>query len=250
MKTKIALILSLIASVLVGCELNNTVETYSNFDKNSIVIKKAAEILEVSPEKITRENLLQITALKITEKDIEDVNTAYDFSIISEMKNIKRLELTNIKVLNTGFLSSLNKLEVLNISNCEISEINSIKDLNSLEILYIRKNYISDVTPLTNLNRLKTLNLNENPIGDISMLSNLKKLERLEIKDTSISDISVVNEMTSLNQLDIRGSKVKSIAPLREVNKPFELFLIMAEIEDLDTIKSNTNIMLSEEFLG
>ena len=99
-------------------------------------------------------------------------NHISDFSLLSGMTNLRRLDLGGNSISDLSVLSGI------------------ISRLTNLERLYLDNNSISDVTPLSGLTNLALLNLSNNNISNISALSGLTSLISLYLRDNSISEIT------------------------------------------------------------
>ncbi len=165
------------------------------------------------------------TGLTILDLGTERVGEGYvnsnhisDFSLLSGMTNLERLDLggnsiSDLSVLS-GALSSLTRLELLYLDNNSISDLSPLSGLTGLTRLYLRNNSISDVSPLSSLINLAGLYLNNNSISDISVLSGLTNLIGLSLSLNNISDISVLSGFTRLRSLLLHTNSISDLSPL------------------------------------
>ncbi len=79
---------------------------------------------------------------KIETLSVQGAN--FDMKVLSNLKNIKRIDLSFCGLNNISFLQNLVNLEYLDLSNNNISEISSLKNLKNLTNLNLRFNNISE----------------------------------------------------------------------------------------------------------
>ncbi len=124
-----------------------------------------------------------------------------DFSKISQLKNIERLSVYSITIMEdiyvesyngftdvyyigegvlsdfTGNLKQLTTLKFLNIGDNELSNIEFVRNMTQLEHLILDDNYITDLEPISNISTLNLLTVVENPISNWAGLKEKKDLE-------------------------------------------------------------------------
>ena len=124
-----------------------------------------------------------------------------DFSVLSELTQLKTLGLSNSNISDISFLAGLTQLRALRLKDNNISDITTLADLTQLDSLILDNNNISDITPLAGLTQLRSLYLVGNSISDISPLTGMTQLIALRLWNNSISDVSslVALNLTNLN---------------------------------------------------
>ena len=83
---------------------------------------------------------------------------------LSDLANLKRLDLSYNNILNIGRIENLNGLRSLNLESNKVSDLTPISNLKNLEQLTLWNNNISDLSPLFVLTNLKEIYLLYNPI--------------------------------------------------------------------------------------
>ena len=174
-------------------------------------------------------------------------NHISDFSLLSGMTNLERLDLggnsiSDLSVLS-GALSSLTRLERLYLDNNSISDVSALSGLTRLELLYLDNNSISDLSPLSGLTGLTRLYLRNNSISDVSPLSGLINLAGLYLNNNSISDISVLSGLTRLRLLWLSGNSISDVSPLSGLTSLTSLTLSGNSISDVSGLSGLTNLI-------
>ena len=147
----------------------------------------------------------------------EDRNKVENVEKIATLKNLKVLNLSEIKLENIDFLSNLTKLQVLDLVGDNISNIDALNNLNELKVLKLTDNKISNIDSLKNKVKLIRLDLQANNINDISGLEKLNKLEEFDISINDVEDINVLRNFKNLKYLGISNNpKIKSLSGLKE----------------------------------
>ncbi|MFC2145604.1 leucine-rich repeat domain-containing protein, partial [Actinomycetota bacterium] len=156
-------------------------------------------------------NITDITALsglkKLVYLNINSNKNIESIEPIADLTNLKTLIMRNVDAgEEIGLLTNLVNLKRLNIRNCSISDISFIAGCNQLEELDLGENNITDITALENINTLEELNLRNNNITDITALSGLKELVYLNINSNkNIESIEPIADLTNLKTLIMRN---------------------------------------------
>ena len=120
--------------------------------------------------------------------------------------NWKQLDIWNTSVSDVSALSELTQLRVLQLHNSPISDISGLAGLTQLGYLQILDTSVSDISPLGELTQLGGLKLGNSPISDVSPLTGFTQLVELGLWNTFVSDISSLVELTQLTWLNLNGS--------------------------------------------
>ena len=109
----------------------------------------------------------------LIELDISFDGLCDDFTPVSQLTNLRVLDIGDDLLDDIGFLGSLKKLEVLHLYYNDIDDLSPISNLTNLVELDISNNNITDLTPLLSLPNLKILDISGNPIADYSVLDQM-----------------------------------------------------------------------------
>ncbi|MFX1397094.1 MAG: leucine-rich repeat domain-containing protein [Promethearchaeota archaeon] len=127
---------------------------------------------------------------------------------------LEHLLLPRNKIKIIDGLTNLENLKVLNISKNNINKIGNLNILKCLEELDLSHNKIKTIENLYNLRKLKTLNLEYNEIEQIQGLESNIALETLNLNHNKIVDIKNVNTLRNLKNLSLSSNNIKRIASL------------------------------------
>ena len=103
--------------------------------------------------------------------EIQFSNEKIDMKILTMLKNLEYITLTNSQIDKIEGLDNLSSLTRINLGSNQITKIEGLQNLTNLETLYLNNNKIIKIEGLENLSKLKTLNLSHNQIIDITPLS-------------------------------------------------------------------------------
>ena len=144
----------------------------------------------------------------ISLEGIEASNTRItDFSPLANLPRLQWIEFGNDPTISTlPLLTGIKTLKRLKITNTKISDISSLAELTQLTQLDLDRNFISDISPLSHLKKLIELRLDNNLITDISPLSGLTKLQKLSLTDNTISDFSSLEGLPDIITLNAQGN--------------------------------------------
>ena len=173
-------------------------------------------------------------------------NHISDFSLLSGMTNLRRLDLGGNAISDlsalSGAISRLPNLERLYLDTNSISDLSPLSGLTRLERLYLDTNSISDVSTLSGLTNLEWLDLDNNSISDLSPLSGLTNLAGLDLDNNSISDLSPLSGLTNLARLDLDNNSISALSPLSGLTNLLFLYLRNNSISDVSTLSGLTRL--------
>ncbi len=195
---------------------------------------------------LTQEDLEKITEISISFKDLRGfeklVNleyvkfygeNIYDFTPLSELKNLKKVRIYSEKfTCLDGSFSLLTTLETLEIEETKLKDVSPIEqlvNLKSLELSYNKINFLPE--NLGNLQKLESLIFVHNRVKDITPLKSLTNLKELFFHYNYVEDISPVKNMTDLIRLGCDGNKIKDISALASLVNLTHLLLDQNQIE-------------------
>ncbi len=241
--------------------------------KNIDLLLPLAENLEVlSLDDCAVENLLTIGAFSRLEKLRLNGNplllSAYES--ISQLQNLRDLELSLTTIKDTSPLGSLVNLKSLNLSfNNELIAVKGLKHLDSLshielqfsqvenlekievneniESLNVRTSEITRISGLENYSNLKELILDGNGISNIEGFDSLVNLKKLNISSTSIAKIEGLEYLRNLEVLDLSLQQITKIEGLENLTKLRELDLSLnkiSKVENLDNLQNLEYVLL------
>lgn len=166
--------------------------------KNKDLLEIVKEELDIETDKIKKSDLLNLKSLNLS-------YALYSDSNLDDLKYLKNLEELDISFCSQEFdlrgLSNLINLKSLNLYGNSITDISPLENLINLENLNIISNKIENIEPLKNLTNLKSLKLNSNNIEDLSPV--IKFYENLEEKDFEVIFLKADENNTINYHLDL-----------------------------------------------
>jgi hypothetical protein len=183
-------------------------------------------------------NLINLKILDLEGNPIKDI------SALSSLTKLTELELARVKVSDLTPLSRLYNLEELDLGgvNVVINSLEPLRNLTKLRSLELAGRDISDLSALENLTELKYLGLYNNKVTKIAPLAKMKKLERLVLGINQVNDLKGLSSLDNLDYLDLAVNQVKDISELQYMKKLTLIGLSNNKIEDLLPIYNNPDI--------
>ncbi|WP_083588291.1 NEAT domain-containing protein [Bacillus albus] len=129
--------------------------------------------------------LFTVTSLRnltVANNQISNANLAG----IEQLKNIKKLSLSNNGLTNIEHLTPMKKLIELDLAKNELENIEPLSRLSTVQSLNLEENYISDITPLSQLTGLYDLKLGSNEIRDVRPVQELGKRMYIDVQRQKI----------------------------------------------------------------
>lgn len=165
-----------------------------------------------------------------------------DLTPISNLKQLKQLNLFQCGIKDVTTLSNLTNLNSLGLGDNEINDISSLSKLSKLENISISKNEISDITVLANFPSVRMLDISNTNVTDTSILSNLTKLQSLGLSNIKTNDISSIQNLTNLFVLGAENNNISDISALRKLTKLETVYLANNNISDITPMSKLVNI--------
>ena len=197
-----------------------------------------------------------LTELDLSGKQLADA----DLVNLSQMSNLKFLDLRDNPITDLSPLAGLTGLEDLSVTSDQINDLSPLAGLVNLETLRLAGDEsgigkFTDLTPLAGLTNLKTLHLPANgptsldglegmtqltdlalisgsssnivTVQNIDALAGLTEMKELHLQVAGISDLTPLAGMTQLQSLQIGGNlAVSDLSPLAGLThlQEFELY--------------------------
>ncbi len=191
---------------------------------------------------ITKEDLLTVKTLKITDGKKEGIT---DFSGLEFMTNMEEVTLQNVNMKNVEFISSLRNLKSVDLSYNHIEDIKPLHSLEHLEKLNISNNSIKNVPELFKMQKLKNLDLSNNKLDNAALdgIHQLENLDALLVNNNEINNLDEIGKVIKLNKLEMMGNKVRDISPLASLKNLQWLNLSDNKIKDISTFSSMLDLL-------
>ena len=171
------------------------------------------------------------------------VNTSTIFRLLKSFRKINFIDLSNnLTISNLIPLSELTELKEINISNTLIDDLTPIRNLNKLEVFNCSGTPMSNIEPLRYTTAIKELNCSDTPIENVRVIANLRELTELDLSNTSISQLNALSALTNLTHLKISGTKISDLTPLKNLKRLSDLNLSNTQLQNLTSIDSLTSV--------
>jgi internalin A len=174
-----------------------------------------------------------------------------NISSLSNLTNLKILDLSNNPITDYSYLKTLQNLECLTIGTKHLgvyysNTINSIEFLLNLKKIIkldLANKSLSNLTFIASLINLKELNLAYNKITDLEHLRTLISLRYLDLEhNPSLIHIEQLRFLTNLEYLNIVNTAIDNIHPLKELISLHTLEVSLEHYTDINAFKDLHNL--------
>ena len=117
------------------------------------------------------------------------------------LEQLKQLKITGKELEDLDRLEDITAIEDLNLSGNHIENLKPLSQLENLIVLDLSKNRVADLSPLSGLTKLNFLNLDQNQIGSLEPLLAMPELVGLILTGNDHADLSPLTEMKNLRSL-------------------------------------------------
>ncbi|CAL6092620.1 leucine-rich_repeat domain-containing protein [Hexamita inflata] len=174
-------------------------------------------------------------------------NERIDTTQLSNLVFVEQLFLVNTNIQDISFLTQLNNIKVLDISLNNINSLNSLSKMKQLTTLLASVNQIDSIADLHACQQLQTLLINQNKISDISVIQHMQMLEEVDVSNNSITDISHIQNLPNLLVFNGDNNVIKDISFLEQCQNLSELRLSHNLINNFNKINSTLSILVLED---
>ena len=234
--------IDIIVTDTTNSEFYNDTITYSN---NSITIdsttRLVADTIQVNTTIIY--NLLK-TFRSITFLNISNNLILQNINPVSELTELKEINISNTLISNITPIRNLNKLVVLNLSNTPISTLEPLRYITTLNELNCSNTGIQNIDVLSNLQLLSNLNLSNTNISELNALTSLRNLVHLSISGTNISECSSINNLNSLSDFNLSKTKFTSLMSIDSLLSIQNLNIDSTNIVSLEPLSRYENLTI------
>ncbi len=233
--------------------------------------KEVRKCLKKSKKKLTRDDLLKVTGILITDQD--DVNgfsvpwqsdsSMFNMSFpnlrlngsnfegdvwLEDLKNFKHIETLHIYVgtKELSFLDGFEKLKELYIIDSSETSWSFIEGLLSLRYLCVRNAEFSNLAPISALcnKQLSIHKKNKEEANGNMFFSIFRGLQNLMLDDCNIVDLSPLSNCSFLSDINLSNNRIKDLAPLITIASLYYLTLRYNEINDISPLKGLQRLYL------
>ncbi len=217
------------------------------FDNDTILIVYDT-VTEIFPDTIPVSSATIYTLLKTFRKiekvDLSNNLTISDLTPLSELAELKELNISNTLIEDLTPVRNLKMLEYFNCSGSAVRSIGSLRYISTITELDLSNTLISNIDILANLKDLGKLNITNSRISNISALSGISKITHFNSSKTGIINFRPLNNHTLLTDLNISNTEIKSLRSLDSITSVQNLNIDSTAINDLYPLKNCTNLTI------
>lgn len=175
--------------------------------------------------------------------DTIKVNTTTIYRILKTFRSITKIDLSNNLVIRKlSPISELTELKELNISNTLIEDLSPIRNLNQLEVFNCSGTPVISLEPLRYVATIKELNCTNTAIQRIDILSNMSDLNDLNLSNSEVTSLDALSKLNKLAHLNFSGTNIVDLSPLNSINSLSDLNASNTNVTNLNSIDSLISI--------
>jgi Leucine-rich repeat (LRR) protein len=150
------------------------------------------------------------------ENQATGIVTSNDIPSREDLHRIVNLQLVSIqnnpRIVNVEPLSQLRNLRSLQLVNTQVTDLSPIRKLVKLRTLDISFNPIRDLSALKGLTKIVYLNIANTPVASLDPISGMKEMEEIDCSGTYVKNINALAGMHQLKILNFSNTGVRSFA--------------------------------------
>lgn len=155
---------------------------------------------------------------------------------LSELRDLKVIDISNTGITDLGPISNVTFLESLDISNTPTEDIQFIKYSDRLKHLDISQTQIPDISQLLNLKSLVSLKVQKTPVLSFAVLNEFKNLTQLDLTESGFNNVENIKDLNQLQSLNLSGNYMINLSALAGLSSLTFLNLAQTNIQDLSPI--------------
>ncbi len=233
------------------------IEIFSNLENVEMTLKG----VEIDIEPICKLKKLQELILtnkknqKITEELLSNLFGEESFKEHTGKSRPSKIIYKTNTLVNSTKISDLKNLRRLDVDDCRFDDLTFLNKLDQLAILRIAGNYEYDSLPLDNLTNLHCLFLCTNVgIKDLSCLKNKSRIYNLMIFNNNLINIEDIVSCENLTYLTLINCNLRDISPLKNLknlksvrleNNSITDLTPLSHLKKLEEVEVNNNPILT-----
>ncbi len=180
--------------------------------------------------------------VSIDSLDISGKTSLSGLSPLSELRDLKVVNISNTQITDLGPISNVTFLESLNLANTPTSDIQFIKYSDRLKHLDISNTQVEDISQLLNLKSLVSLSAEKTPIMSFAVLNEFKNLLQLNLTESGFNNVENVKELIKLESLNLSGNYMINFSALSGLKGLKFLNLSTSNLQDLSPLQGLDNL--------
>ena len=162
---------------------------------------------------------------------------------IRKITSLEELDLSNNRYIQSFEpLSQLKNLKVLNLSGTSVNDLTPIRNLTDLVDLNLSRTAIRDISPLKYSSNLVKLNISNTQVEDIGVIRRTAKLQSLDLSATIVNDFGPLGGLSALTSLTLNTTKLSDLVPVEKLTLLTELNISRTSVQDLTPLKGMKNL--------
>ena len=148
----------------------------------------------------------------LKEVSINTENGPFSFAVLGRLKNLKKLDLSGMRLFNIDDLTYISTLEELDLSTNLMNDISALLSMENLRVLNVQNcPYLKDYSLLKEFPSLEELDMSYNVPDNFDFLRSLNKLQVLRMEQSGFSDMRELNHLSSLRKLDVSKNEITHV---------------------------------------
>ncbi len=158
--------------------------------------------------------------------------TSEQLSVLSNLKNLTYLDITNNYITDLSALSTLQNMEYLSLANNPLEKLTGTENMKSLKVLYATDCRLTGLDELQGADKLESAYLSNNKLSSLNGLSASTAMTSLDASGNELTDASAVAGMKDLETLNLSDNRLTKAPDLSALKKTTGVDLSKNELTD------------------
>ncbi len=191
---------------------------------------------------LTHSQILEVA--QIEELDLSFNLYITDLHPVSELTELKVLNISNTKIEDLFPIRTLTNLETLHLSNTKVEDLQAIKYAIKITELDIGGTAVLNLQPISGFRNLTHLDFKNTQILELADLKGIASLRALDCSNSQLSSLEGIEGLKRLRNLDLSRTFVSSLEPTRGLDSLRELRLDRTLVIDLGPLESQSYLKI------
>ncbi len=213
--------------------INDTLFLSDITNFNDSIILTGTDTLRIDSE-ILNKKLKKVSEMQ--ELSLAGNQFFEDFSPLSKLTELTKLDLSNTKIKNLKPIRNLTKIKELNISRSWVSDISALRYSTNIKKFDISSTQVSAIDVLRNFSNMEDFSCENTRVKQLSGLEEVAGLKILNCNHTLIDNLAEISKITSLEKLRCAGTQIVDLSPIKKLQNLQEIHLEKTSIADIEPL--------------
>ena len=174
--------------------------------------------------------------------DISNNLTIGNIQPLSELDNLRNLNMQNTLIDDLTPIHNLSKLEKMDVSGSPVNSLHPLRYVWNLKELDFSKTAVTSVEPLAGLTKLETVAGDSTRVNNLAPLRYHPFLKTLRFAGCNITTLDSLTNLPALNYLDLHGNRLTGIDSIAAFSMLGHLNLDNTPVSSIKPLSSLKNL--------